>query len=131
MSITVSTNPKVNTVIVVNKQPSVIQENTGVTSLAEFADTQITSPVNDQALVYRDGKWKNIDVAEVNADANVEFNQSTASAFWTINHNLNKYPSVIVIDSVGDEIEGDVSYVNKNTITITFSAAFSGKAYLN
>lgn len=50
---------------------------------------------------------------------------------WTIVHNLNKYPSVTVVDSGGTVVVGDVRYLNANSITVTFSAGFSGKAYLN
>lgn len=57
--------------------------------------------------------------------------QSVASAAWAITHNLGKYPSVTVTDSAGDEVEGEVRYNGINNVTVTFSAPFSGKAYLN
>ena len=57
--------------------------------------------------------------------------QATAAATWEITHNLNKYPSVTVIDSAGSEVEGDIDYTSANVVTLTFSGAFSGKAYLN
>ena len=57
--------------------------------------------------------------------------QSAASASWSITHNLGKYPSVTVTDSAGDEVEGEVRYNGVNSVTVTFSAPFSGKAYLN
>ena len=58
-------------------------------------------------------------------------NQPTASAEWTINHHLGRYPSVTVIDSGGSVVVGDVQYVDKCTIIVRFQSAFSGKAYLN
>lgn len=58
-------------------------------------------------------------------------NQETASNIWTINHNLNKYPSVTVVDSTGREIICDVKYTSNNTITLNFKSSFSGRAYLN
>ena len=58
-------------------------------------------------------------------------NQINASAEWIIQHNLNKYPSVTVVDSAGNMVIGDVIYNSENQITITFQSAFSGKAYLN
>ncbi len=64
-------------------------------------------------------------------DAFYLHNQMIASATWTVTHNLNKYPSVTVVTSAGDEVIGDLSYTNANTIQLTFSAAFAGKAYLN
>jgi hypothetical protein len=57
--------------------------------------------------------------------------QGAASDVWVINHNLNKRPSVTVQDSAFDAVDGDVVYNDANTLTITFSAAFSGVAYLN
>lgn len=57
--------------------------------------------------------------------------QTTANAEWTIIHNLHRYPSVSIIDSGGSTCVGEVLYVNENIIKCTFSAAFSGTAYLN
>lgn len=57
--------------------------------------------------------------------------QGSASATWVITHNLGKYPVATVIDSAGSEVEGDLTYDSLNQITITFSAGFSGDAYLN
>ena len=67
----------------------------------------------------------------VKTDANQIHEQKASSSSWNINHNLNKYPSVIVIDSAGTEVKGDINYIDKNNITINFSADFTGKAYLN
>lgn len=58
-------------------------------------------------------------------------NQSPASDLWVINHNLSKYPSVDVFDSAGDQVEGDVRHIDENSLRITFTAPFSGVAYLN
>ena len=57
--------------------------------------------------------------------------QDAPSAEWTINHNLNTYPSVTIVDSAGTCVFGAVRYANANTIICSFSGAFSGKAYLN
>ena len=57
--------------------------------------------------------------------------QSGASATWTIQHNLEKFPSVTVIDSANNVVYGNITYTDKNNLTINFSAPFSGKAYLN
>ncbi len=64
-------------------------------------------------------------------DKHFVHNQITPSAEWTITHGLNKYPSVTVVDSAGTKCVGDIQYINQNTVTITFAAEFSGKAYLN
>lgn len=66
------------------------------------------------------------------------FDQSgSASDTWVINHNLHKKPSIIIIDSDGDNVEGyNVVYNNNLKLTITFKSngnlvAISGYAYLN
>jgi hypothetical protein len=64
-------------------------------------------------------------------DAFYLHNQMSASATWNITHNLNKYPSVTIVNSAGDEVIGDVNYPSINTVQINFSAANGGKAYLN
>ena len=56
--------------------------------------------------------------------------QGSASSTWTVTHNLNKFPSVTIVDSNEEQIFGVVDYQSANTIVLTFSAAISGKAYL-
>jgi len=57
--------------------------------------------------------------------------QSLPSDVWVIGHNLDRYPSATVVDSAGSTIICDVQYDSPDQITIQFSAAFSGRAYLN
>ena len=57
--------------------------------------------------------------------------QGAASDTWTINHNLGFYPNLTVVDSSGTIYEGEIAYTNTVSLTVTFSAAFSGKAYLS
>lgn len=64
-------------------------------------------------------------------DKNYIHNQLAASTTWTINHNLEKFPSVTVQDSASTNIIGEVTYIDNNNLTITFSDELSGKAYLN
>ena len=64
-------------------------------------------------------------------DKNFVFSQSTPSSAWTINHKLDKFPAVSVMDSAGTAVYGDIEYVDENTCIIRFNYAFSGKAILN
>ena len=57
--------------------------------------------------------------------------QGVASAVWTVQHNLNKYPSVTVVDSSGNELMTEIEYVDTNTVQITMNGASKGRAYLN
>ena len=68
---------------------------------------------------------------EVAGDKNFVFTQNAPATTWTITHNLNKFPSVSVVDSANEIVYGEVIYTNTNSLTVTFTAAFSGKAYLN
>ena len=58
-------------------------------------------------------------------------NQNISSQEWTVIHNLNKKPSVTIVDSADTVVYGEITYVNENELKINFSAGFSGKAYLN
>ncbi len=72
-------------------------------------------------------------VAQVGAGgSSLIYDQVTPSAVWSITHNLGRPPSVTVTDSGGSVVEGDVDYGLDpfNSLTITFSGAFSGQAYL-
>ena len=59
------------------------------------------------------------------------FIQQTPSNSWIITHNLGWIPNVTVQDSAGNIVEGEIAYTNTKQLTITFSAAFSGNAYLS
>ena len=65
------------------------------------------------------------------SDKTFVYQKSVAEATWDITHNLGKFPSVVILDSSDDEVEGDVRYIDLNRITINFSAAFAGRVFLN
>jgi len=71
------------------------------------------------------------EVVNIPTDANFVFNQSVPSTTWNIPHNLDKFCSVEVVSDSNVIKYGNVTYINSNSLTITFSAPFSGKAYLN
>jgi hypothetical protein len=56
--------------------------------------------------------------------------QAISSNTWTINHNLGGQPTAVVLDSAGTQCEGTFSYPSSNQMVITFTAAFSGTAYV-
>ena len=59
------------------------------------------------------------------------FNQNAPATSWNIQHNLGKFPSITVIDTGDTVVTGQYEYKDNNNVTLTFSAAFAGKAYLN
>ena len=58
-----------------------------------------------------------------------EFDSSQSS--WIINHNLHKKPDVIVVDSAENVMTCATTYIDTNSVEITFNAPFKGTAYLN
>lgn len=64
------------------------------------------------------------------SDRNYEQAFTSASSV-TVTHNLGKKPAVTVIDSAGDEVQGDINHVSTNQLTLSFSAAFSGIVIVN
>lgn len=50
---------------------------------------------------------------------------------WQIEHNLNKYPSITVVDTANNVIYGEVNYNDFNNVTITFTSSVTGYAYFN
>jgi hypothetical protein len=72
----------------------------------------------------------NIDPSDA-TDKTFEFTQGVPSTTWNIQHNLNKFPSITVIDTANTVVTGQYTYIDNNNVTLTFSAGFAGKAYLN
>jgi len=64
-------------------------------------------------------------------DKNYVHPQDQASAIWTVQHNLNKFPSVTSVNTNNIEMYGEVVFNDLNSLTINFSAAFSGQAFIN
>ena len=65
------------------------------------------------------------------ADKTFEFTQGVPATTWNIQHDLGKFPSITVIDTADTVVTGQYEYIDNNNVTLTFSAAFAGKAYLN
>ena len=70
-------------------------------------------------------------VAGIDGDKHYTHVQGVASAEWTIQHPLIKFPSITTVDSAGNVVVGEEQMIDLNTVKIIFSAPFSGKAYLN
>lgn len=57
--------------------------------------------------------------------------QGISSDLWSINHGMNKYPSVTVVDSAGTVIRTRVKYLDANNLEVGWAGATTGRAYLN
>lgn len=64
-------------------------------------------------------------------DAHYTHVQGVAEATWEVTHDLNKRPSVTVVDSTDNIVFGEVEYLTMNSVRLKFAGAFSGKAYFN
>lgn len=71
------------------------------------------------------------DLGSVGGDKNFEYLQLSASDTWIIDHTLDKFASVTIVDSGNNIVIGDIEYNTPNKITVRFQSSFSGKAYLN
>lgn len=99
-----------------------------------MSSTVVINGVENSAIVVKE-KSNSVTVTGViggvSLDANFVFTQTSPSATWVVNHNLNKYCSVTVVDSADNIVYGEVLYNSLNQITLTFAGAFSGKAFFN
>lgn len=103
-------------------------------TLDDVTDVTITAPADNEVLAYDSGssEWVNQTPAEAGLWQGYTHDQASASASWTVTHNLGRFPSITVVDTSGNRILGfEAVYDSANQVTLTFSAAFSGKAYLN
>ena len=54
------------------------------------------------------------------------------SLVYIVDHNLNKFPSVSVIEAAtGNQVYGEVKYNSVNQCTLTFTSLFTGTATFN
>lgn len=95
----------------------------------DYKDIQVT--VSNATGGLEDGKVYLLSKYSAAGDKHYTHVQNSASTTWTVAHNLNKKPSVSIVDSADNVIIGQVEHTNLNNLTITLSAATSGKAYIN
>ena len=114
------------------------QNNYGVYTCTALTQDSTNTDFYDLTLIYRSGNGNIVNQYNYTVvlfagaqDKDFTFTQSNGSTTWTIAHNLNKFPSVTVVLSSGDMGIADVTHQDKNNLTISFSVASSGKAYLN
>jgi hypothetical protein len=59
------------------------------------------------------------------------YTQTTPNSVWTVNHNMDRYPEVIVFDtSLGNlRVYGDILYPTSNSLSVVFSSPMMGELY--
>lgn len=86
-------------------------------------------------LIWDSGAWtKEVIVVfpePFSGDRKLRFTQSTPESTWSVIHNFGKIPSVTITDTSGNEVEGEITHIDLNSLTVTFSAPFAGFADLN
>lgn len=122
-----------------NAVPNNVSVSEEVTRVSVSSDATTPNPVN----VYQDEA--NVVLVEQDAPNNVIIRSTSASAAttrryvhtqgsasdtWVINHSLGGYPSVTIVDTSRTHVVGEVQYDSTTQITVSFTAAFSGYAYL-
>lgn len=70
-------------------------------------------------------------LSQVTEDKHFVYAPELPSTVWTVNHQLNKYPSVTIVDSTKQQVFGDVQYTDLNQLIITFNIPYMGVAYIN
>jgi hypothetical protein len=102
-----------------------ISDGTNINGIAKGDTVLFESANSGLSIVVSDNKVR------FTAKLGYVHTQTVASAIWTINHDLQKYPSVTVVDSANDEVIAEVNYPSTSQVIVRFSAAFSGRAFLN
>ncbi len=139
----VSTTASVNTLNTFVDKDIIIADNLNEDNFGVYTCTAVTQDSTetdfyDLDLTYKNGngamvvdQFYSIILYSGAQDKSFKHNQVSASNTWVINHNLNKFPNIVVIDSAGSQAIGAVTHNSKNQLTLSFSASFSGVAHLN
>jgi len=110
--------------------------NFGIYSLDTLTNLAGDSNFYTLAITYKGGNGSLIKdqfytITSKKTDLNYIHYQAVAATTWSITHNLGKNPSVTIVAATGDQVIGQVEYIDANNVTVTLSSANSGKAYLN
>lgn len=102
---------------------------TGLREALNESDAKIQTEKEERIAADADLQ-EQIDNIDVTDDTFV-YEQGIASDVWVITHNLNKYPSITLVDSAGTVFKAKEEYNSANQITVYLNGATTGKAYLN
>lgn len=70
-------------------------------------------------------------IEEVRAKSKYVHTQASPATTWAVAHNLKFFPNVAIVDSALSHVMGEVTYTDENNLTVSFTSAFSGKAFLS
>ena len=125
------TNLQVGTVVVVTEEvatPVVVQSPT---------ELQVTHPAANEVSITREAYDVVLTTGGIqgpageDGDKHYRHVQTAPAQVWVIDHDLDKFPAVSVVDSAGEQVEGNVTYTSQQQVVVSFAGAFSGEAFLN
>lgn len=87
--------------------------------------------IGDGSTAWNSLPYMGIDANELIPLLSYTHEQTSANTIWTINHGLGYRPSVTIFDNTATEVEGAVTHVDNNNVSIEFSIAITGTAYLS
>ena len=129
---------------VVDDQEEIVTINASDESEAASIDPsdQILHAVSPKVKVTKNGNVTTVTATDIdgttsaqiydgNDDKHYLHTQGVPAREWEIHHNLNKYPSVTITDSAGNEVIGECEYRDTNNLVLIFAGEFAGKAFLN
>ena len=96
-------------------------------SLNDYADQ---SDSDLKVIVYDDGTSKAIGLKDYNGDKYF-FDNRGPNNIWTVPHKLGKFPSVVVKNLLGEEINGQITHNDTDNLTIEFNQAIEGSVSCN
>ena len=99
---------------------------TADTPSADYVGLFYSSDLNAPAVIDENGT-----VTPFNEVTSYVHTQASASATWTVNHNLGFVPACEVYSSGGAEVDAEVVHTSVNQTIIYFVAAFAGSARFN
>ena len=113
-----------------------IKHNLGVKPVFFFLNEAGEKVIPDYTILSEDKNELRLNFDEVFngyivLDHYTTHDQLDNSKTWTKEHDLDKYPSILVFNGADQqETDFEVSYITSNTISLTFPAAIKGKALL-
>lgn len=143
------TSPEITTIVVQDSVVTVVDSGTQRTAVVREAPPTIVTPAPASTVTVVDPQPDAVDLiypvgppgpagpagpqgpAGPSGAAGYPHVQAIPSATWTIDHGLGFYPNVTVIDTLGEQAFGEITYPTINRVVLTFSAAFAGTAYLS
>ena len=126
VTINLNANNELEAIGVINKNNAVTATNPvydWVGTMAEYTAQDVANQHPDWVCFITDDAY--------DPQSTYAYDQAIAATVWTINHNLNKHPSITVVDSAGTTVDFKATYINSNTCQLEFNAPFKGTAYLN